>query len=212
MARAHVRWMCADTAPPGHMAEPEVPDRRAKQSLIAKTGFESCGIFGSCGIPVEGSPRRRSGLHDEPGALRRQLPGGAPADQVRRHGPRGHHQIVCTISRLARVAPLLRVAALLAVRTPPAQRYFQPAFWRPSRARAPRTQPHHCILLSEWAVNQHRDSLALYVGNDSLSQYFAVAENESVGRVKFSALQVGGKHTRRLTGTRRALPGVLCLT
>eukprot|EP00326_Haptolina_ericina_P004698 CAMPEP_0181223442 /NCGR_PEP_ID=MMETSP1096-20121128/30531_1 /TAXON_ID=156174 ORGANISM="Chrysochromulina ericina, Strain CCMP281" /NCGR_SAMPLE_ID=MMETSP1096 /ASSEMBLY_ACC=CAM_ASM_000453 /LENGTH=87 /DNA_ID=CAMNT_0023316329 /DNA_START=19 /DNA_END=282 /DNA_ORIENTATION=+ len=41
----------------------------------------------------------------------------------------------------------------------------------------------------EWAVNQHRDSLALYVGYDPLSQYFAVAENESVGRVKFSSLQ-----------------------
>ena len=42
---------------------------------------------------------------------------------------------------------------------------------------------------SEWAVNQHRDSLALYVGFDSLSHYIAVAENESVGRVKFNAMQ-----------------------
>jgi hypothetical protein len=39
-------------------------------------------------------------------------------------------------------------------------------------------------------VNQHRDSLALYVGYDSLAQYIAVAENESVGRVKFQMLQV----------------------
>ena len=43
----------------------------------------------------------------------------------------------------------------------------------------------------DWAVNQHRDSYALYVGMDSLSMYFAIAENESVGRVKFSCLQVG---------------------
>ena len=43
---------------------------------------------------------------------------------------------------------------------------------------------------SEWGVNQHRDSLALYVGFDSLTQYIAVAENESVGRVKFNCLQV----------------------
>jgi hypothetical protein len=42
---------------------------------------------------------------------------------------------------------------------------------------------------SEWAVNQHRDSLALYVGFDSLSHYIAVAENESIGRVKFNCLQ-----------------------
>ena len=43
---------------------------------------------------------------------------------------------------------------------------------------------------SEWALNQHRDSLALYVGFDSLSQYISIAENESIGRVKFNCLQV----------------------
>ena len=42
---------------------------------------------------------------------------------------------------------------------------------------------------SEWGVNQHRDSLALYVGFDSLSHYIAVAENESIGRVKFNCMQ-----------------------
>mmetsp|Transcript_51041 Transcript_51041/g.101559 ORF Transcript_51041/g.101559 Transcript_51041/m.101559 type:complete len:88 (-) Transcript_51041:266-529(-) len=41
----------------------------------------------------------------------------------------------------------------------------------------------------EWGVNQHRDSLALYVGFDSLSQYIGIAENESIGRVKFNCLQ-----------------------
>ena len=41
----------------------------------------------------------------------------------------------------------------------------------------------------EWAVNQQRDSLALYVGFDSLAQYIAVAENESIARVKFNSLQ-----------------------
>ena len=45
------------------------------------------------------------------------------------------------------------------------------------------------VARSEWAVNQHRDSHALYVGFDSLSSFFAVAENEAVGRVKFSSLQ-----------------------
>ena len=55
----------------------------------------------------------------------------------------------------------------------------------PPRVHAPRR-----VARSEWAVNQHRDSLALYVGYDPLSQFFAVAENESIGRVKFSSLQV----------------------
>ena len=45
---------------------------------------------------------------------------------------------------------------------------------------------HH----SEWALNQHRDSLALYVGFDSISQYISIAENETIGRVKFNSLQV----------------------
>lgn len=48
-----------------------------------------------------------------------------------------------------------------------------------------------CVLHgSEWGVNQHRDSLAMYVAFDPLCHFFAVAENESVGRVKFSCLQV----------------------
>lgn len=41
----------------------------------------------------------------------------------------------------------------------------------------------------EWMVNQQRDSLALYVGYDSLAHLIAIAENESIGRVKFNCLQ-----------------------
>ena len=41
----------------------------------------------------------------------------------------------------------------------------------------------------EWAVNQHRDTHALYVGFDSLNMFIAVAENESIGRVKYNSLQ-----------------------
>ena len=55
---------------------------------------------------------------------------------------------------------------------------------RSARSRAP---PPHAR--SEWGVNQHRDSLALYAGFDSLSHHIAIAENESVGRVKFNCLQ-----------------------
>ena len=36
MARAHVRWTRADTAPPGHMAEPEVEHRNVKAVTLLK--------------------------------------------------------------------------------------------------------------------------------------------------------------------------------
>ncbi len=37
----------------------------------------------------------------------------------------------------------------------------------------------------EWAVNVHRDSYASYIGHHPLVSYFAIAENESVGRKKY---------------------------
>lgn len=43
---------------------------------------------------------------------------------------------------------------------------------------------------SEWVVNQHRDSLASYIGHHNLMEFFAIAENESKARVKFNFLQV----------------------
>ena len=46
------------------------------------------------------------------------------------------------------------------------------------------------ILCSEWAVNQHRDSLSSYIGHHNLVEFFAIAENESKARVKFNFLQV----------------------
>ncbi|KXS10067.1 splicing factor 3b, subunit 5, 10kDa [Gonapodya prolifera JEL478] len=41
----------------------------------------------------------------------------------------------------------------------------------------------------EWVVNQHRDSYASYVGHHNLVSYFAVAENESVARMKFNFVE-----------------------
>jgi splicing factor 3B subunit 5 len=41
----------------------------------------------------------------------------------------------------------------------------------------------------EWLTNQHRDSLALYCGLSSMTNYFALAENESVERVRFELKQ-----------------------
>ena len=45
----------------------------------------------------------------------------------------------------------------------------------------------------EWLTNQHRDTYSSYIGHPNLLCYFAVAENESVGRMKFNFLGVGQK-------------------
>ena len=39
-------------------------------------------------------------------------------------------------------------------------------------------------------LNQHRDTLASYIGHHNLMEFFAIAENESKARVKFNFLQV----------------------
>ena len=41
---------------------------------------------------------------------------------------------------------------------------------------------------SEWLVNQHRDSNASYVGHVPMMAFFAVAENESMGRIRHKLL------------------------
>ena len=41
----------------------------------------------------------------------------------------------------------------------------------------------------DWAVNIHRDSYASYLGHHNMLCYFAVAENESIGRVKYNMTQ-----------------------
>jgi|TARA_B110000977_G_scaffold186400_1_gene252314 splicing factor 3B subunit 5 len=48
----------------------------------------------------------------------------------------------------------------------------------------------------EWAVNIHRDSYASYVGRPTMMQYFAVAENESIGRVRYNMMQVRCSYDR----------------
>lgn len=45
------------------------------------------------------------------------------------------------------------------------------------------------VCLSEWVVNQHRDSYASYIGHHAMVEYFAVTENETKTRVKFNFLQ-----------------------
>ncbi|KAJ1470290.1 splicing factor 3B subunit 5/RDS3 complex subunit 10, partial [Baffinella frigidus] len=41
----------------------------------------------------------------------------------------------------------------------------------------------------EWAVNQHRDSYSAYIGHHSLLAYSAIAENESMGRLRYQFMQ-----------------------
>jgi splicing factor 3B subunit 5 len=41
----------------------------------------------------------------------------------------------------------------------------------------------------EWLVGVHRDSYASYAGRPNLASFFAVAQNESVGRVRYEFLQ-----------------------
>eukprot|EP01094_Clydonella_sp_ATCC50884_P022711 TRINITY_DN5275_c0_g1_i1.p2 TRINITY_DN5275_c0_g1~~TRINITY_DN5275_c0_g1_i1.p2 ORF type:complete len:102 (-),score=22.96 TRINITY_DN5275_c0_g1_i1:58-363(-) len=41
----------------------------------------------------------------------------------------------------------------------------------------------------EWASNQHRDSYASYIGHAHMSQYFALAQNESVGRTRYEMME-----------------------
>ena len=45
-------------------------------------------------------------------------------------------------------------------------------------------------MCSEWAVNIQRDSYASNVGHYPLLAYFAIAENESIGRERYNFMQV----------------------
>ncbi|XP_022848795.1 uncharacterized protein At4g14342-like [Olea europaea var. sylvestris] len=42
----------------------------------------------------------------------------------------------------------------------------------------------------EWAVNIQRDSYASYIGHYPMLAYFAVAENESIGRERYNFMQI----------------------
>ena len=49
---------------------------------------------------------------------------------------------------------------------------------------------HSDITKFEWAVNQHRDSITSFVGHHDMLNYFAMAQNDSVGRVRYQLLEV----------------------
>jgi splicing factor 3B subunit 5 len=41
----------------------------------------------------------------------------------------------------------------------------------------------------EWLTNQHRDSLASYLGHSDMLSYFAITENESKARIRFQLME-----------------------
>lgn len=51
---------------------------------------------------------------------------------------------------------------------------------------------HPDINRFEWNLNIKRDTYASFIGHQSLTAYHAVAENESMGRIKYNFLQVRG--------------------
>lgn len=49
--------------------------------------------------------------------------------------------------------------------------------------------PHSDAVSTLRAVNIARDSYASYVGHRPMVEYFAIAQNESIGRVRYEMLQ-----------------------
>ncbi|KAL6661334.1 hypothetical protein ACP70R_000718 [Stipagrostis hirtigluma subsp. patula] len=49
---------------------------------------------------------------------------------------------------------------------------------------------HADLTRFEWAVNIQRDSYASYIGHYPMLAYFAIAENESIGRERYNFMQL----------------------
>jgi splicing factor 3B subunit 5 len=48
---------------------------------------------------------------------------------------------------------------------------------------------HADLTKYEWLVNIHRDSYASYLGHHNMAAYFALVQNEAIGRVRYEFLQ-----------------------
>jgi splicing factor 3B subunit 5 len=42
----------------------------------------------------------------------------------------------------------------------------------------------------EWISNQHRDTIASHIGHSDMLSFFALAQNDSIGRVRYQLLEV----------------------
>lgn len=49
---------------------------------------------------------------------------------------------------------------------------------------------HPDITKFEWAMNQHRDTITSNLGHHDMLAYFALAQNDSIGRVRYQLLEV----------------------
>jgi len=47
---------------------------------------------------------------------------------------------------------------------------------------------HADISKFEWIVHQHRDMYASFIGHNDISAYYSIAQNESLGRVRYQML------------------------
>lgn len=47
---------------------------------------------------------------------------------------------------------------------------------------------------SEWLTHQHRDTCATIIGQPTLSSYLAIADGESIGRIRFEMTEVRSIH------------------
>jgi splicing factor 3B subunit 5 len=48
---------------------------------------------------------------------------------------------------------------------------------------------HADVTKFEWACNQHRDTLASNIGHADMMRFISVAQNDSVGRVRYQLLE-----------------------
>ena len=49
---------------------------------------------------------------------------------------------------------------------------------------------HSDMTKFEWGSNQHRDTICSHIGHYDMLSFFAVAQNDSVGRVRYQLLEV----------------------
>ena len=49
---------------------------------------------------------------------------------------------------------------------------------------------HSDMTKFEWGSNQHRDTIASNIGHYDMLSFFAVAQNDSIGRVRYQLLEV----------------------
>jgi splicing factor 3B subunit 5 len=49
---------------------------------------------------------------------------------------------------------------------------------------------HSDMTKFEWASNQHRDTIASHIGHHDMLSFFAIAQNDSIGRVRYQLLEV----------------------